>query len=447
MMKSVVNRFLAAIGLILLFSFGALAQTSGTDFDIEKFRELATRAEDVVFGGEASTNALEILRSDLVDFRSLAVNAQEIRARRVLIIKKQITALNTGVDNEAEESDLVAQRRVELNGQRAEAQAPLIIAQSAFGRADALIAEIDKTIRRRGRTALLKVTSSPLNPALISTAISAFIKHISAIGTEIRTEWESDLLKRLRRQNAPILLILITIGLILMLPVTRWATRRLQYERDREPTQFGNLKRLLASLAVLTLPTIGLISIFSAIYIADIFSLRGDMFINAIPSAGLALFGANWLACNLSLDKVSGDDLLEEKTKVIYASQRLIWAIGGILAAGFLVDGLDDGAEWSADILSVIMFPLIVLLGYCLFQCGRKIGALRHLLYIESDTVNIPERVATIYMWSCYITGLGGPLLAALGYANAGEVLVFSMSMTLALSAMIFFTYDSNDSL
>lgn len=441
-MTRAVNSFFAAIGLVLLFSFGAFAQTSATEFDIEKFRELATRAEGVVFDGQASTGALEVLRSDLVVFRSAAIKAQEARARRVSIVTKQIAALGAGADNEAEESDLVAQRRAELNGQRAEAQAPLIIAQEAFGRADALVAEIDKIIRSRNRTALLQLNSSPLNPVLISTAMSALTKHISAIGTEINTEWASDLSTQVRKQNGPILLVLVAIGMMLMLPATRWATNRLHYERDKTPTQLGNLKRLLASLAVFILPTIGLICIFSAVYIADIFSLRGDMFINAVPSAGLALFGANWLAYNLPQGEIDSGERAEEKAKLIFAGQRLTRAIGGILAVGFLVAGLDDGAKWSADILSTIMFPLIALLGYCLFQCGRKIGAYRHLLHVEDDAVSIPERIATIYMWACYITGLGGPLLAAFGYANAGELLVFSMSLTLALSATAFFTYN-----
>ncbi len=441
-MKRAVNSFFVTIGLVLLFSFGAFAQTSATEYDIEKFRELATRAEEVVFGGEASTDALEVLRSDLVVYRSLALKAQEIRAGRVSVIKKQIAALGAGADNEAEESELVVQRRVELNGQRAEAQAPLIIAQEAYGRADALIAEIDKVIRSRNRTALLQLNSSPLNPVLVSAAISALNKHISAIGTEINAEWTGELSTQVRKQNGPILLVLIAIGLILMLPATRWSTNRLQYERDKKPTQLGNLKRLLASLAVFILPTIGLICIFSAVYIADVFSLRGDMFINAVPSAGLALIGANWLACNLPQGKADTGDRADDKAKLIFAGQRLIWAIGGILAAGFLVGGLDDGAKWSPDILSTIMFPLILLLGYCLFQCGRRIGAYRHFLHSEDDVVSIPERIATIYMWACYITGLGGPLLAAFGYANAGEVLVFSMSMTLALSAAVFFAYS-----
>ncbi|MEH6360889.1 MAG: DUF3772 domain-containing protein [Amylibacter sp.] len=440
-MRQTLNGFFATIGLILLFSFGAFAQTSATDIDTEKFRELATRAEGVVSNGQASTNALEILRSDLVKYRSQALGAQATRARRVATVQEQITALGAVPDNEAQEIGLVADRRAELNVQLAEARAPLIVVQEAFGRASGLIAEIDKIIRDRNRTALLELNKSPLNPTLLSEAASALVKQIQALGNEMNTEWASDLSKRVRRQNGPILLILIVVGLILVWPVTRWAGNRLKNERDKTPTQLGNVKRLLASIAVFFLPMIGLLLIFSAVYIADIFELRGDMFMNSIPSAGLSLFGANWLARNLPRGKAITGDHANEIAKSAFKVRRLIWAMGTVIAVSYLIYGLKDGANWSVDIISTILFPLIVLLGYCLFQIGRLISIYSTLLNVDVDTVSILERIATIFTWACYLTGLGGPLLAMFGYTNAGEMLVFSMSLTLALSVAIFLIY------
>ncbi len=440
-MKLILKSFLAAIGLVLLLNFGAFAQTSATDFNIEKFRELATRAEGVVSSGQASTDALEILRSDLVKYRSQALGAQEARARRVTTVQEQIAALGVAPDNDAQEVDLVADRRAELNGQLAEARAPLIVAQEAFGRASGLITEIDKIIRDRNRMALLELNRSPLNPALLTEAASALIKQIQAIGNEIRTEWASDLSKRVRKQNGPVLLMLIIVGLILTWPVTRWAGNRLKDERDKTQTQLGNVKRLLASIAVFVLPMTGLLLIFAAVYIADIFALRGDMFMNAIPSAGLSLFGANWLARNLPRGKAINGDNADEIAKLAFKARRLIWAMGTIIAVGYLIYGLKDGANWSVDIISTILFPLIVLLGYCLFQVGRLISVYRTLLHVDVDIVSIPERIATIFTWACYLTGLGGPLLAAFGYTNAGEMLVFSMSLTLALSVAVYLIY------
>lgn len=344
-------------------------------------------------------------------------------------------------DNEAQEIGLVADRRAELNVQLAEARAPLIVVQEAFGRASGLIAEIDKIIRDRNRTALLELNKSPLNPVLLSEAASALVKQTQALGNEIKTEWASDLSKRVRRQNGPILLILIVVGLILVWPVTRWAGNRLKNERDKTPTQLGNVKRLLASIAVFFLPMIGLLLIFSAVYIADIFELRGDMFMNSIPSVGLSLFGANWLARNLPRGKAITGEHANEIAKLAFKVRRLIWAMGTVIAVSYLIYGLKDGANWSVDIISTILFPLIVLLGYCLFQVGRLISIYSTLLNVDVDTVSILERIATIFTWACYLTGLGGPLLATFGYTNAGEMLVFSMSLTLALSVAIFLIY------
>jgi small-conductance mechanosensitive channel len=438
------NTFFTTIGFVLLLSFATFAQTADTSFEIEKFRELATRAESVVSNGQASTDALEILRSDLVKFRSEALKAQELRARRAATIQEQITALGAAPEGDVQEADQVANRRTELNGQLAEARAPLIVAQEAFGRASGLIAEIDKIIRGRARTALLQANKTPINPVLWSEAIQALGKHIGGISTEIRTEWSSDLSKQVRRQNGPVLLLLMAIGLIFMIPLTRWVTRRLIRERSKKPTPLGNIKLLLASSAVLLFPIIGFVCIFSAVYILDIFALRGDMLLGAIPSVGLTLLCANWLARHMPLGKIvnEGGENLDDDTKLIPAAQRLTWAMGAIIASGYLISGLDDGASWPVDIFSTLMFPLIVLLGYCLFQGGRLIAAYRKILHIEEGVISIPERIASLFMWACYLTGLGGPLLAAFGYFNAGEMLVFSMSMTLALSGTLFFIYN-----
>ncbi len=442
-MKRAFNNFLTVLSFVLLLSFAAFAQTANMGFDVEKFRELATRAEGVVSSRQASTDALEILRSDLVQYRSEALNAQEARARRVATVQEQIIALGAVPDGDVQEADLIADRRAELNGQLAEARAPLIVAQEAFGRASGLISEIDKIIRGRARTALLQSNKTPINPVLWPEAIGALSKHIGEIGAEVRTEWHRDLSKQVRKQNGPVLLLLLAVGLILMIPLTRWATHRLIRERSKTPTALGNTKLLLSSLAVFFFPMTGMICLFAAVYIFDVFALRGDMLLGVIPSAGLALFCANWLARHLPLGNVSkeSDEGTDDTTRFIPAAQRLTWAMGGIIAAGYLIYGLDDGADWAVDILTTLMFPLIVLLGYCLFQGGRLIARYRKILQVDDDIISIPERIAAIFMWACYITGLGGPLLAAFGYFNAGEMLVFSMAITLALSAAIFFIY------
>lgn len=440
-MMLTVKGFITTVSLLLLLSFAALAQTHETDFDVEQFRELATRAEGVVSSDQASSKALEKLRSDLVGFQSQALKSQEHRARRVATVQQQIASLGDAPKEGEQEADLVAARRIELAGQLAEARAPLIAAQEAFRRSSGLIGEIDKIVRSRNTTALLQLGESPINPVNWPPAISALSKHITAISAEVSTQWSGELPSQLRKQNGPIILFLLAFGLILMVPVTRRIARGLNAVSDQAENNNRDTLRLVSSLAVFILPMIGLIFIQKAIDLADLFAVRGDLFIRVIPLAGLALFGANWLASNLPQGKILAGDESDQKTNLIEGGQRTIIITGVVMALYYLLDGLSDGAGWSDDILSILRFPLVVLLGYALFRAGQKIEKYRAMLQKTDGIKNIPQHIATLFMWACFFTGMGGPLLAALGYSNAGATLVFSMVLTLALSGSLLFIY------
>ncbi len=440
-MSLAVKAFITTIVLSFFVSFTAMAQTTDAEFDVEKFRELASRAEDVVSNSQASTDAFEILRSDLVSFRATALSTQEARARRVDTVQEQIASLGDVPEDGVQETDLVAARRAELAGQLAEARAPLIVAQEAFRRASGLIGEIDKIIRTRKTTALLQLDSTPLNPVLWPPAIFALLDHILSIGAEASAQWTGELPTKVRKQNGPVILFLLALGLMLMIPATRKAGRRLEAASDSGLNNLGDTMRLVSSLAVFILPMLGLLCIKYAIEVADIFALRGDLLVRSVPLIGLSIFGANWLSQNLPQGKIFSGDAENEKTDLVVGGQRTIMIIGIIMALYYLLDGLANGADWPIEVMSVLRFPLVIMLGYGLFRAGKKFNIYRTILR-NSDTVkNIPERLATLYMWACYILGAGGPILAGLGYSNAGATAVFSMALTLALSAAVFFIY------
>ncbi len=440
-MNWAVKAFITTIVLSFFVNFTAMAQNTETEFDVEKFRELASRAEDVVSNHQASTDAFEILRSDLVSFRATALSTQEARVRRVDTVQEQIASLGDVPEDGVQETDLVAARRAELAGQLAEARAPLIVAQEAFRRASGLIGEIDKIIRTRKTTALLQLDSTPLNPVLWPPAIFALLDHILTIGAEANAQWTGELPAKVRKQNSPVILFLLALGLMLMIPATRKAGRRLEAASDSGLNNLGDTMRLVSSLAVFILPMLGLLCIQYAIEVADIFALRGDLLIRSVPLIGLSIFGANWLSQNLPQGKIFSGDAESQNTDLVVGGQRTIMIIGIIMALYYLLDGLADGADWPIEIMSVLRFPLVILLGYGLFRAGKKFNIYRTILRGNASVKSIPERLATLYMWACYILGAGGPILAGLGYSNAGATAVFSMALTLALSAAVFFIY------
>jgi small-conductance mechanosensitive channel len=436
-MRQAVKGFLAVISLFCIVSFAAFAQTADSSFDVKKFGELATRAENVVSSEQASTEALEILRSDLVNYRKQALSAQNSVAQRVETVQKQINVLGPAPEGDLTESEEIAARRMALSEQLAKASAPMIVAQEANKRASGLIGEIDKIVRARQRDMLFQVDNSPLNPTNWPVAITALTKHINVITAEVRTQWSSEIATKVRKQNGPIILVLMAIGFVLMLPVTRWAARSLNSAKDRKLRKFGDVSHLVKSIAVFIVPMLGLFCITIGLYLTEFFSVHGDFLFDTIPQMGVAILGANWLARNLP----QGQFFNGKKRGLVLGGQRTIWAMGVVIATGYLLDAFATAADWPSGIKSVLFFPLIVLLGYCLFRGGQKIRIYRGFLQEDEEATNIQERIATIFMWACYISGVFGPLLATFGYSNAGETLVFSMTMTLALSAAVFFVY------
>ena len=341
-----------------------------------------------------------------------------------------------------QESEKIALRRTELAQQLKNVRAPLIVEKEAYLRASGLIGEIDKIVRSRRKGALLNLNSTPLNPIHWPIAVADLNNRISKIMSEMRTRWSNELAKQLRKQNGPVILLLVVFGLLLMIPARRWIARSLATAGSRSSNKFGNVTRLLLSLGIFIIPMLGLMLLLVAVDLADIFSVQGDLLMRSVPMMGLSVFGANWLVRNLPQSKIFSGDQTGEMAKLLLGGRRTILTLGAIMAISYILVGLSKGEEWSGDTKSVLRFPLVILLGTGLFHGGRLISKFRDLLNLEDRAKSIPESMTTLFMWACYISGVIGPVLSGLGYSNAGTTLVFAMVHTLALSGGLLVFYS-----
>ena len=124
---------LAALWIALAVPVAALAQDEP---DYASWEQAASRGEDVVEAGTASTPTLEALRADIVAWRDQFVAAQSINAPRIAALKDQIAALGPApAEGDSEAADIAA-RRKDLNDQLAQLQAPGLRAVEAYSRAD-----------------------------------------------------------------------------------------------------------------------------------------------------------------------------------------------------------------------------------------------------------------------------------------------------------------------
>ena len=437
--------FFTALLVWVCFSASSFAQTNGLPaFDTAEFEATAERAEDVIRTDQASSDALEQLRTTLSGLRSRALAAQEIYAGPVKTIQVQLTSLGAKpAEGQPEEDAIVAKRRADLTSQLAKSQSQLIVLQEAYTRADGLIDEIDRTIRERQSDKMLEFGPTPLNPANWSSALGAFANYLSRLGGEFFDAVSSQTRNANRLDNAPSLLLFLIIGVFLIFPARRWVSRSLERISSREPSLRRAFTSFGLSLGLFIAPMLGLAALLRAVFVADLFLLRGDTLLGYLPQMGLAIFGAAWIARNLFYDDGPGRALLGIDTSLMQGGRRTVHGLGLVIAAGYFLNAAKESEEWSPETISVLEFPLIVLGAFGLYRLARKFRSYR-IARVEqggSTIETLSGRISTLMYKFCILIAFVGPAVAAIGYINLGSNLVSSTVLTLAMLAAVFLFY------
>ena len=142
-----------AICLALLFVLPANAQEA-PNFD--SFDRFASTVEITIANNRLADDGFQKLRERLVSWREEFLAAQNTNAVQIESLQAQIEALGLPPSEGASEPEAVATRRAELDGDLQEALAPRIAAEEAHARTDALIRQIDATLRSRQADALFE---------------------------------------------------------------------------------------------------------------------------------------------------------------------------------------------------------------------------------------------------------------------------------------------------
>ncbi|MGB7244259.1 MAG: DUF3772 domain-containing protein, partial [Sulfitobacter sp.] len=157
-------RILAGLAALLLAGTVAAQQPKQiSDREIELWESAAGRAETAIDDRTDDSKTFEALRARITEFRSDFAGARQVNAERIETLRAQIAALGEVAEGTQEPVD-IADRRRELEQQLATLQAPVLVADAAFRRADGLIREIDTIIRDRQTRTLLSLGPSPLYP-------------------------------------------------------------------------------------------------------------------------------------------------------------------------------------------------------------------------------------------------------------------------------------------
>ncbi len=437
------RRLLALLSVSLFLATGAAwSQDMPEANPLEGWDATAADAEEIIQEGDASTTALETLRADLARQRDFFLEAQSINSARIDTVRSQIRALGPAPAEGETEPEDVAERRTDLQQQLVSLRRPVIEAEEAYIRADGLIGEIDGIIRERQTEALLQVGPSPLNPAHWPNAFEQLGAYLSGIFAEVRASLDAPASSQLFRDRLPLTIVYLAVALLLLFRGRLWMERLAGLIVARSSRGRG-VWRFVISLGQIVLPMAGLFAVSSALEATSLFGLRGLAVIDEIPAIGFFIIIARWFS-NALFPKIPlepGERPPFEVTRTQTREMRSYLLIMSLLLAGIVTLAImADRADFSAETVAVLRFPLLVALGLMLFRIGQIIVQLSRSDAGSEDTPpegTLRDSVKRFVGRAAMAIAVIAPVLAGLGYGTAADAILPPTVLSLALMGLL----------
>lgn len=400
--------------------------------DMASFERLAQRAEELAGRDDVSMFGISRLRAELVVWRDRFLEQTNVNSGRIATVDAQIAALGV-VPESGEEAPAVAARRAALVTQRNALEAPRLLAQESFARANGLIGEFD-AMSLQQQTAELSVRGpSPLNPSNIAEAVTALWQLVDVVGIEIvagfNVRRESGELAR----DLPRVVLLLVIG-VALLSVGRGIVTRWRMSLTTRQGRWRPLTLFVASLIQIAVPMLGLLALTEALQALDIFGLRGGDILEAIPQAGFYVIFGWWLSrLVFPLGEHPGYLGYDAQTRAAgrRASSALAWvmAFGTLAQAGFRTLDMSQGAT------AAFAWPVLVVLGLLFWRLGRVI---RTKPEQREDTVASAGRLRNLLGRFATIVAIVAPVIAGFGYISAAIAILGPSIVSVALVSLLF---------
>jgi small-conductance mechanosensitive channel len=390
--------------------------------DYEKWELNALRAETVIETDRASIEALEKLRVQLVQWRTSFQQLQNENQDRIETIETQIGSLGLKPESGI---DPLEDRRVALDEQLAKLNEPIFRAQEAFNRADGMISEIDNLISQRQASEFLQLGPSILNPLLWGSSFGEVFKSFATLSKETSEVFSSTYFQD-QFSDRLISVLLISIFSILLFIYSGSISNQLNTATKR----FEKVTEFLSLCSKYLLRYLALYSVINLAQSLSIFGIRGDLIAdNFYLWTGYFIF-AYWLVERLQRSwQVSATDNLSGKNLGNFA-----------LFSPLLLVAQDFGSELARLQLleqqsyAVLSSAITVLAGILLWRISVLLKSV-----ISSTTTLSSLQLKLLGFLRRILQGVAviSPLIAAIGYVNAGSAIALPMIKTLGLLALI----------
>lgn len=407
----------------------------GAELDYALWEGMAERAETEIESRNTTTERLEEIRGQLAKWRAALQNAQSANSARIATLRQQIDALGPAPADGATEADEISARRQELASQLVKAQAPGIAAEEAYRRAGGLISEIDRTLRERQADQLLQLWPSPLNPGNWPEAAIGFADTVQRLWDETAEAWADPKARRELFDNLPLIIVLVIVALALVVYVRRWIERFAERLQQGASVRGRHFWALVASLGGIVLPTLGVVALSWALLASGMLGEVGGRMAMALPIAGFVVFSAAWLGAR-AFPRLQGDGAMLPLLPERRAEGRFLSVMMGlVIAANMLRFSAMDAQAYSDATTSVMSFPILLTGGLVLVRLGRTLRKSR-----EADDKAASYALRLIQVLARGLTAVGvlGPVLAAFGYVQAAEAVIYPAMISFALVTFLF---------
>lgn len=417
--------------------------------DYESWERDATRATDVLEEDRASTEGLQTLRAQLVSWRDLFSQRQDTNKGKIATLKSQIEALGPLPAEGESEAEEIANRRAALNKELDENTAPNRRAEEAHARADGLISRLDSTVRDRQTNQILELNPTPINPALWPEAVVSIASVWTAFMAEVRENYASPRRSDALKGNLPLIVVLLLTGLALVTRGGAWVERGASKLRGSRHASRARVRVgvFIISLLSLVLPVVGLFLLIQAADQSQLSGEIGTVILGILSVVTITIYVARWLALQVAPPAYPPHSVLVLTDGQGLQMRLLINVAGLLIAADATLSALLEAELISETASSVLGLPIIVVAGLFLFRIAQLMVAsakAAQVLAVEGnadDSNGHPAADASTGVIMRYlgraarIVAIVGPALAAIGYTYAGNMLVYSTYLTLALLA------------
>ena len=405
--------------------------------DYSAWEAMAVRAENAIQDPARTSDALDQVRAQLVDWREALLGAQSANSARIATLRTQIDALGPAPTEGVVESDDIDKRRAELNEQLVRLQAPGIAADEAYRRADGLIREIDRVQRERQADRLLQLWPMPINPANWPAAVRALTGTVVQIGQETATLWREPGGQAALGDILPVVLALLVLAGGILWRGRLWIDRLTYKLQNRASVRGQQIWAFLASLGQIVVPVVGVMLLSLALVLTGMFGPVGLSIVDRLPDVGIGFFAALWLGARMFPVGPRTNATLHLSPDGRAEGRFLSKAFGLVLGLETLRAAILGQIEMPQAAAAVLAFPFILVAGVLLVRMGQLMA--RHVATepLPDDGRSYGLRLISILSRAAMIVGIAGPVLAAIGYVSAASAMVFPAIMSLGLIGLL----------